>query len=310
MSITGVLRSGMMQLRVLDLEKAVAHYVQRLGMDEVGRDPATKRVFLKCWDEFDHHSFVLREAESAGMDYIGFKVQDDAYISVLEQKTKAFGLSCKIIPANTDQPGYGRRLAVDLPTGHRFDFFAETEMAEDHPGIRNPDIWQKEPRGMGVSCFDHALLYGPNAKETVRYCTEVMGMGVVEVAKQPDGSGDICTWMTNANRTHDLAVLEYDKPGKLHHVGFKLEDWNAVGHAADLISIYDIGLDAGPMRHGVTRGKTIYFFDPSGNRNEVFAGGYAYYPDMPTRVWDFDHIGKGIFYYTRELNENFLSVVS
>lgn len=310
MSINGVLRSGMMQLRVLDLEKAVTHYVKYLGMDEVSRDPATNRVFLKCWDEFDHHSFVLREAETTGMDFIGFKVRDDAYLSVLEQKTLAFGLSCKIIPANTDQPGYGRRLAVDLPTGHRFDFFAETEMASDRPEIRNPNIWQKEPHGMGVSCFDHALLYGPNSKEAVRYCTEVMGMGVVEVVKAPDGVGDVCTWMANANRTHDLAILEYDKPGKLHHVGFKLNDWYEVGHAADLISINDIVLDAGPMRHGVTRGKTIYFFDPSGNRNEVFAGGYAYYPDMPTRVWDFDQVGKAVFYYTRELNDSFLAVVS
>ena len=26
----------------------------------------------------------------------------------------------------------------------------------------------------------------------------------------------------------------------------------------------------------LTRGKTIYFFDPSGNRNEAFAGGYMH----------------------------------
>jgi len=27
---------------------------------------------------------------------------------------------------------------------------------------------------------------------------------------------------------------------------------------------------SGPTRHGITRGQTIYFFDPSGNRNESF----------------------------------------
>lgn len=310
MSITGVLRSGFMQLRVLDMEKAVTHYVKHVGLNEVGRDPATKSVFLKGWDEFDHHTLTLRETDTAGMDFIGFKVQNDAYIDVLEQKTNEFGLNCYQVPANSDQPGFGRRLAVDLPTGHRLDFFAETEMAAEHPGIRNPDIWPKEPHGMGVSAFDHALLYGPNSAEAVRYCTQVMGMGVVEVIKMPDGNGDICTWLTSANRTHDLAILEYDKPDKLHHVGFRLEDWSEVGRAADLISINDIALDAGPMRHGVTRGKTIYFFDPSGNRNEVYSSGYPYYPDMPTRVWDFDHVGKGVFYYTRELNDTFLSVVS
>jgi hypothetical protein len=42
------------------------------------------------------------------------------------------------------------------------------------------------------------------------------------------------------------------------------------------------------------------FFDPSGNRNEVFAGGFIYYPDNPKRVWSMDQIGKAIFYYQRE----------
>ena len=69
-------------------------------------------------------------------------------------------------------------------------------------------------------------------------------------------------------------------------------------------------VDIGPTRHGITRGQTIYFFDPSGNRNEVFSGGYTYYPDIPTRTWDEKEIGKGIFYYERQLNDAFLSVVT
>jgi hypothetical protein len=63
-------------------------------------------------------------------------------------------------------------------------------------------------------------------------------------------------------------------------------------------------------RHGITLGQTIYFFDPSGNRNEVFAGGFIYYPENPKRVWPVDKIAEAIFYYQRELNERFLSVVT
>lgn len=57
-------------------------------------------------------------------------------------------------------------------------------------------------------------------------------------------------------------------------------------------------------------GETIYFFDPSGNRNEVFAGGQWYYPDYPQIVWTADQLGKAIFYHDRKLNENFLNVVT
>ena len=69
---------------------------------------------------------------------------------------------------------------------------------------------------------------------------------------------------------------------------------------------YDIPLDIGPTRHGITRGQTIYFFDPSGNRNEVFSGGFIYYPDNPRRLWSVDKIGKAVFYYQRELHPRFM----
>ena len=54
----------------------------------------------------------------------------------------------------------------------------------------------------------------------------------------------------------------------------------------------------------------MYFFDPSGNRNEVFSGGYLAFPDRPANVWTVDQLGKGIFYHDRELNERFTTVLT
>ena len=42
--------------------------------------------------------------------------------------------------------------------------------------------------------------------------------------------------------------------------------------------------------------------------NEVFSGGYIYYPDKPTITWTDDELGPAIFYHDRKLNEAFLSV--
>ena len=65
MALTGVLRPGHVALRVLELEPALKHYRDVLGLIEVARDDKG-RVFLKAWDEHDHHSVVLREADEAG----------------------------------------------------------------------------------------------------------------------------------------------------------------------------------------------------------------------------------------------------
>lgn len=306
--LSGVLRAGLAQIRVLDLKKSIEFYAKHLGLDEVGYT-ADGRFMLKAYDEFDHHSVVLREAHEPGIDLFGFKCLDEATVDRIKAETIAFGFPVEEIAANSDQPGFGRRIDVLTSTGHHIQFFSQVEMAAQHPQFVNPHIWgDTEPHGMAPARLDHCLLYGVDAQKTFKWFTDVVGFKMTEtVEKEPGGDKLVC-WLSGSTRGHDIAVLDFDKPGKLHHVGFHLEDWSAVGHAADIMGRNHIPIDIGPTRHGITRGQTIYFFDPSGNRLETFSGGYTYYPDMPTRVWDMDHVGEGIFYYDKKLNERFLSV--
>ena len=71
----GVMRPGHVQIRVLDLEAAVKHYTDLLGLIETDRDDQG-RVYLKAWTEVDKFSVVLVEADEPGFDFMGFKVVD------------------------------------------------------------------------------------------------------------------------------------------------------------------------------------------------------------------------------------------
>src|ERR1041384_7879962 len=82
MAITGVLRPGHVAIRVREMEPAVRHYTEVLGLIETARD-GQGRVFLKAWDEHDHHSVVLRKAAEAGMDYMGWRVDSSASLDRL-----------------------------------------------------------------------------------------------------------------------------------------------------------------------------------------------------------------------------------
>lgn len=306
MAITGVLRPGLIQIRVLDMQEAKKHYIDRVGLDLV-EEAADGRVYLKAYDEFDRHSIVLREADTAGCDFMAFRVARPSDLETYEKRVIDYGYAVEHVPAG-EQPGVGRRIGFVLPSGHRIDLFADIEQATRHPPITNPDIWTDEPHGMQPMRFDHALFYGPKIDEVQDFFEKALDFRCAEKVVLPDGL--LAIWMTCGMKAHDIAFVKHAEPGKFHHVSFYLEDWNEVGHAADLIGRYNISLDIGPTRHGITRGTTIYFFDPSGNRNEVFAGGYTYYPTDPTRVWDERELGKGIFYYERQLNERFLSVLT
>lgn len=308
MGFYGTLRPGLVQLRVLDLDKTLDFYVNILGLDEVGRT-SDGRVMLKAFDEFDHHTVTLRKADEAGLDFVAFKCVGPDTLEKIKEKTEAFGYAVTEKAPNTDQPGFGKRYSFQICTGHTFEVFCDVEQAAKIPMLKNPDIWTEPPRGMKAQRMDHFLLYGPNIEEAERFCKEVFGMFVPEVCNLPDGHR-LATWITGNNKPHDLAFVEYDKPGKLHHLGFYLQDWRDVGDAADLIAINHLKLDIGPTRHAITRGHSIYFWEPSGNRIEVYAGGYSAYPDHPQRVWDADQLGRGLFYFSGEVIPSFLEIVT
>ena len=307
MAMTGVLRPGFIQLRVLDIPSSIEHYVDRIGLYKVGEE-SDGRVYLKARDEFDHHSVVLRKADQAGLDAFAFKVDSDDTLNSFEKRVTAVGIAVDHVPAG-EQPGIGRRIGFQIPSGHRIELYAHADLAEKRPSTLNPDVWDEQPHGMEARRFDHGLLYGPNIDAVEKFFCDVLDFKVTERVDLPD-TGTLAIWLTCSHKAHDIAFVNHPEPGKFHHVAFELENWNDVGRAADIITRYNISIDIGPTRHGITRGQTIYFFDPSGNRCETYCGGLTFYPDNPVRVWDDKHLGKGIFYYERALNDRFLTVLT
>jgi catechol 2,3-dioxygenase len=310
MALTGVLRPGHVVLRVLDLDAAVKHYTQILGLAEVMRDDRN-RVFFKAWDEADHHSVVIRKADEAGMDYMGWKVDSDATLDRFAAQLEASPLATETswIPAG-EHPHTGRRFRFTIPTGHVMELYAHRDVTGCATGYLNPEPWPDDQRGMSPSRFDHCLLYGDDLDGTVELFTKILGFNVAEQVVAGPEKMQIAAFLTCSNKAHDVAFIRQPMKNKFHHCSFMLNSWHEVLKAADIISKKKVSLDLGPTRHGITRGETIYFFDPSGNRNEVFSGGYIWYPDKPTITWTDDQLGPAIFYHDRKLNEAFLSVVT
>jgi catechol 2,3-dioxygenase len=120
-----------------------------------------------------------------------------------------------------------------------------------------------------------------------------------------DSMGEMLTYFSVA----DIAFVGGPRAG-FHHASFFLDSWHDVLKAADVMAKSKTKIDVAPTRHGITRGETIYFFDPSGNRLETFCGGYEWYPDMHEITWPIEEVGRAIFYHDRKLNEAFLAVVT
>ncbi len=304
----GVMRPGHVQIRVLDIEEAVEHYRDLMGLIEVETD-SQGRVYLKGWTEVDKFSVVLREADAPGMDFMAFKVLNNQILEQLEGELIEYGCDLEKIPAG-ELSGCGRRIRFVAPTGHSFELFAEKEQTGRYGiGNHNPEAWPRDLKGMKAQRFDHCLLYGDDLDGTYKLFHEVLGFDLCEQVVDPDGNR-LAQFLSVSMKAHDVAFIKHPEKNKFHHASFFLETWEDVLRAGDLISMTDTSIDIGPTRHGITHGQTIYFFDPSGNRNEVFCGGDAFYPDHAPITWDADKLGKAIFYHDRQLNERFLTALT
>ena len=302
-----VIRLGYVHLRVTDLEEARNHYENTMGMDAVHVEDG--RVYLKSWDEDDHHSIVIEEG-GVGLSRIGYKVDGERSLDEIEARLPDFGVSYERM-AKGETPGVGEGLRITMPSDHVLELYHDIEYVGTRVGKLNPDPWPREGlRGIGVPRINHALITTEDPLLLERFFADVLDFRPAErlVAGDPD-SDLVGSWMFCGEQPHDIAFVK-GAQGKFHHVAFEVDDWSALLRATDVMSMDAVPIDFGPARHGITRGGTVYFFDSSGNRNEVFSGGYLAYPDRPVNVWTPEALGKGVFYHARELNDAFTSVLT
>lgn len=305
----GVIRLGYVHIRVTDIEEAKRHYTQTVGFRMVKDDGKT--VYLKGWDEWDHHSVVLEEG-GVGVIKLGYKVNRAEDIEDIERKSQTFGVTTERMSKgeNTDTSD---GLRIILPTSHVVEVYHDMTLLGSDVGAINPDVFPRDLIGIGAPRIDHALLGGDNIATTEKFFTDVFDFYQVErlVPDLDHMDTPLASWLAGGNRGHDVALIQGDGyDGKLHHFAFHLQDWNDILHAGQIMAMDDVPIELGPSQHGITRGRTIYYFDPAGNRNEVFADGYVAQRDRPTTIWTADKLAKGIDYVTRNLSETFATALT
>lgn len=297
----GVMRLGFVQARESDLDKATDYYTNVLGLQEVARKDG-KRYF-KCWDEYDHHSVVI-ENGSLGLVKMGYKVESLDDLVRLEKEAETFGVSVRRV-SRGENLGLGEAIRCTLPSEHVLELYAESERIGTRVGTLNPDPWPVEQTGISPQRLDHMLVTAEDVKTNVDFFTKVLGFRMSErIIPDPNSQELLGAFLFCSNKAHDIAFVKGPN-GKLHHFAFWLDNWNDILRAGDILGRNGVKIDFGPTRHGITRGTTIYFFGPNGNRNEVFSGGYMTYADFPCITWTTDQIGKAIFYIHQEVNERF-----
>lgn len=288
-----VVRAAHGAYRVTDLERARYFYVDVLGMVESERTSDT--LYLRGYEERDHHSLVLSRAQSAGAGHLAFRVGDDDDLERLERFFLAEGLTPRWVPEGSEL-GQGRALRVQDPSGLPVEFVATMELRERL--LQRYDLY----RGARIQRFDHFNCQIPDVGAAYAWWSGAMGFGCSEyTVSDPDGEGNErlwATWLQRKGNVHDLALMNGTGP-RVHHLGFWLAEPTAVLAACDVLAAAGMvgAIERGPGRHGVSNAFFLYLRDPDGNRIELFANDYLVVdPDWEPVRWNLEDPRRATFW--------------
>jgi 3,4-dihydroxyphenylacetate 2,3-dioxygenase len=287
-----IMRAAFIELQVTDLDASEHFYAELLGMIVSAR--TDDAVFLRGWEERQHHSLVLRQAPAATVSRLGFRVRCEHDLELLAEHFGALGSTVRWIEAGAD-PGLGRSLRAWDPFGYPLEFFHGIEQFETQH--QRFDLH----RGAPLLRFDHLNLHSPQVEDAFRFWLS-MGFRCSEYIST-DGPDELITgaWLLRKPTVHDVALTAGTGP-RLHHFAYWIAEPAGVLRACDQLAggyRADV-IERGPGRHGVSNAFFVYLRDPDGHRIELYSCDYyTGDPDHRPLRWSVNDLRCRSFWGTR-----------
>ena len=261
-----IMRAAFVELQVTDLAASEHFYAELLGMIVSAR--TGDAVYLRGWEERQHHSLILRQAPVPTAARLGFRVGSEHDLDRLDEHFAGMHLTARWLPAGSD-PGVGRSLRVWDPFGYPLEFFHAIEQCETQH--QRFDLH----RGAPILRFDHLNLHAPRVEETFRFWLE-LGFRCSEYIST-DGDDERITgaWLLRKPTVHDVALTAGTGP-RLHHFAYWIAEPAGVLRACDQLAggYHSEVIERGPGRHGVSNAFFVYLRDPDGHRIELYSCDY------------------------------------
>jgi 3,4-dihydroxyphenylacetate 2,3-dioxygenase len=271
-----ILRAGALELEVTDLQESRAFYHDVLGLLITYED--SNEIHLRAFEEYLHHSLVLRKGPVAAMKVLSYRVRAPRDLDLAERYFGNLGVPVERLAAGATR-GFGEVVHVQDPLGFPIQFFCEAEHVERYTQRYDAH------KTAALLRLDHFNILTPDVAAGTRYYTD-LGFKLSEQIQDELGT-TYATWMYRKQTVHDIALTAGDGP-RLHHFAFNVQERQEILHICDVLGALRQAhrIERGPGRHGVSNACYLYLRDPDGHRVEVFT--QHYYtgdPDNPVKTW-------------------------
>ena len=272
-----IIRAAYAELIVTDLAASRAFYVGVLGLVVTYEDDDA--IYLRAFEEFLHHSLVLRLGPVAALAALAYRVRSQSEVELAAEYFRALGVRVERRAAGATR-GIGEAVRAEDPLGFPIELFYEAEHVERF--TRRYDL-----HGAGaILRLDHFNVMTPDVGKARSYYAD-LGFKVSEDIQDNEGT-TFAAWMYRKPTVHDIALTGGDGP-RLHHIAFTTHEQHQILHICDHLGALRQSdkIERGPGRHGVSNAFYLYLRDPDGHRIEIYT--HDYYtgdPDNPTLTWD------------------------
>jgi catechol 2,3-dioxygenase len=285
---------GHLELLTPKLEETTRFFIDVMGMYESGREGNS--VFLRGWDDYEHHSLQLTASEKPGLGHCAFRATSP---QALQRRVEAIEKSGLGKGWKQDNVGHGPAYCFTGPDKHNMEIYYETEWyqapEELKPALKN-QASRFSDRGVGLRRLDHINFLAADVSATRIFLQEFLGGRLTEQVIYDDGS-EKGAWVTFTNKSYDVAIAEdaYGANGRLHHFTYAVDSREAILRAADICLEHGVFIETGPHKHAIQQTFFLYVYEPGGNRFEIANAGARLIlaPDWKPIVWSEAERKKG-----------------
>ena len=267
-------------------DESLRFFVDVMGMTESGRRGDS--VYLRGWDDYEHHTLKLTASKVAGMGHYAFRATSpealQRRVAIIEKAGYGKGWT-------DGDLGHGPAYAFTTSDGHNMELYYETEWFAAPPGLKpalKNQAMRFPARGVNVRRLDHLNLLTSDVAGLRRFMVDILGMRVTEMIVLDSGE-EAGVWVTATNKTYDVAFTadHYGAKGRFHHVTYALDSRDEILRAADIFLEHGVHIETGPHKHAIQQTFFLYVYEPGGNRVEVANAGARLMlaPDWQPIVW-------------------------
>jgi catechol 2,3-dioxygenase len=275
-------------------DKSLWFFTRVMGLTENGTEGDS--VYLRTWDDYEHHTLKLTAHHTSGIRRCGMRVSSQDALDRLVLAIKDTGLG---IGWRDGDPGIGPTYLFRDPDGHEMEIYWESEWyrppPELAPSLKNQA--QAYPaRGVCVRRLDHVNYLAAEVEPSTEFVRDVLGGQPTEEILLD--SGKIAgRWLNFTNKSYDLVYAAdwTGTRGRLHHIAFATDTREDILRAADIFLDNGVFIETGPHKHAIQQTFFLYVYEPGGNRIELCnpCARLVLAPDWRTITWSEAERAKG-----------------